>query len=108
MDNQKTRFQKECVRKLTRYPRKPCAMGVVVTQRGRAPIPPKCEWGVQSEDHCNCFWKYVDRKSDAEGYMPEHSHSDISKLFGWSTAKGHFIMHQANEALQEVMQDYET
>lgn len=54
-----------------------------------------CPWWINSPDHGNCFWQYVQEKSGPDGSMPELVQSEIADLMGWSNTKTHFMLKQA-------------
>lgn len=97
-------FWKGCPRKLDYLPETSCSLGKPNLESKAGKSEGKCAWWINSEKHNYCFWKYVNEKSTPEGVLPELTHADLAKLFGWSSTKIHFVLKEAVEELTEALE----
>lgn len=95
-------FWKSCPLYKLSLPEKLCPEGLETNPQTNAS---KCEWGIHSEKHFNCFWRYVHSNSSVDGIMDELSLSEISRLMGWSTAKTNDYFKEALEELRVALED---
>lgn len=59
----------------------------------------RCPWFINSPEHGNCLWRYIQDKSGPDGSMPELVQSQIANLLGWSNTKTHFAIKEATAEL---------
>lgn len=100
-------FWKTCPRMLEYLPESECELGKLEKDKSGRYIVPKCAWWIRSEEHHNCFWRFVQSKSTADGIMEELSLAEISRLFGWSSSKINEYYKEAIEELKVALEDYE-
>lgn len=108
LSEQKNNFWKACPRKLDYMPETPCNLGTPEKSKDNRIIKcPECPWWINSPDHNFCFWTFIKDKSNPDGSMKELVQSDLSKLFGWSSAKTHQILKESLEELKEAFKNHE-
>ena len=61
-----------------------------------------CEWYINSEIDDYCFWNWVSRMSDEEGFMEPLTQSEIGKLLGLSSTKVSEAYKSALEKLKTL------
>ena len=69
---------------------------------GRVLNEPLDEWWINSEKHHFCFWTLVKKRSQVDGTMEPLLQSEMTKLFGCSSTKVHFMI---KEALDNLMSE---
>lgn len=92
-------FWNSCPQKLGYFPETACPLGKYSaetkdTEKG-------CPWYVNSEQDNYCFWKWVRRVSNEEGFMEPLLQHEISELLCMSTTKIHASFKEALEIIQE-------
>ena len=89
--------------KLENFPTNPRLESIPnFTKSGKILNEPKDPWWINSKKDNYCFWSYVRKHSNKNGYMEPLLQSEIAKLFGCSSTKIHFIL---KEALEELKND---
>lgn len=97
-------FWNSCPLQLEYLPTKVCHCGKPgFDKSGKIVKESKCEWWINSESHNYCFWRYINDKSDPDGFMNEMLQSDLAKLFGCSSTKIHFILKETMVELKELL-----
>lgn len=81
------------------FPDKPCTLG-------KAAVDAKdhskgCAWYINSERDNNCFWTWVRRVSDADGFMEPLLQHEMSALLACSSTKIHATYKEALQKLKE-------
>ena len=100
-------FWNTCPRNLEYMPKEPCALAIPEKSKdNRIAKCPECPWWINSEQHSYCFWSFIKDKSNPDGSMKELVQSEISKLFGWSSAKTHLMLKEAMEELVEAFKNH--
>lgn len=93
-------FWNTCPRKLEYMPKETCSMGIPEKSKDNRVVKnPECSWWINSEANNYCFWSFIKDQSNPDGSMKELVQSEISKLFGWSSAKTHLMLKDAMEEL---------
>lgn len=70
-----------------------------LNKHGRVIQEPQDEWWINSKEHNYCFWSYIRDKSQPDGTMEPLLQSEMSKLFGCSSTKVHFMLKEAMDKL---------
>lgn len=60
-----------------------------------------CHWYVNSEEDNYCFWKWVRRVSNEDGFMDPLLQSQMTHLLGISSSKIHASYKEAIEKIKE-------
>lgn len=95
----KRNFWNSCPLRAGFFPDKACSLGkAVVDTKDHSK---GCEWYINSERDNYCFWTWVRRVSDAEGFMEPLLQHEMSELLGTSSTKIHSMY---KETLQKIRQ----
>jgi hypothetical protein len=94
-DQPKANFWLCCPRQLQYLPETACHLGKISAETRRE----ECAWYVNSEQDHYCFWRWIRRVSDKDGFMEPLLQSEISALLGLSNSK---INQHFNEALEKI------
>lgn len=80
------------------FPESSCPFGKLAVE-SKSPEE-GCAWYINSEVDHYCFWKWVRRVSDSEGFMEPMLQHEISELLGYSSTKIHAIFKEAVDKLK--------
>lgn len=92
-------FWNQCPRHLDFLPETACPLGKISADTGE---PDKgCPWFINSAQDNYCFWKWMRRVSDKEGFMEPLMQHEISEFLCHSSTKIHAIYKEAIIKIQE-------
>lgn len=63
-----------------------------------------CPWWINSKKHKYNFWEYIKANSLPDGSIKEHSQTEISNLFGWSSVKANFVIKDSLEKFIKALE----
>lgn len=107
-------FWNSCPLRAAYFPESPCSHGKLAIDSKNP--EEGCPWGINSPQDNYCFWKWVRRVSDSDGFMEALLQHEITELTGNSSTKIHAIYKDALtklrdipefEALEEAFEDEE-
>jgi len=90
-------FWNSCPLKRDCFPTKPCPLG----KKGVENPDKGCEWFIDSEESCFCFWKYIRSRSKEDGSLDVHTLSKIMDLLKISQTKLNSSYKESIEKLKD-------
>lgn len=98
-------FWKSCPRKLQFFPDSGCPLGRISAAETKD-TENGCPWSVNSEQDNFCFWTWVRRLSDKDGFMEPLLQHEMATLLNSSGAKLHVSYKEALENMK-TLPEYE-
>lgn len=95
----KNNFWSTCPLKSGYFPSAPCALGKYSAET--KDVEKGCPWYINSSEDNYCFWKWVRRVSNEDGFMEPLLQHEITTLLNYSGTKVHSAYREALEKLRQ-------
>jgi len=99
-EDTKNTFWNSCPRKLGYFPDSVCPLGKISAETRDA--EKGCPWFVNSEQDHYCFWTFIRRVSDKDGFMEPLLQHEMATLLNSSGAKLHASYKEAVEKMKAL------
>jgi hypothetical protein len=96
----KSSFWTSCPRKLGYYPDAACPLGKEASESRQA--DKGCAWSINSAVDNYCFWTWLRRRSDEDGFMEPVLQHEMADLLGSSGTKLHASYKEALAKMKEL------